>query len=190
MGYRLGNRQWERVVKWIAAGFLIVIAIYSIGQSENIYYVNGDYYLDHDPDVITHGVDPATGTITCDAGVGDFANCGTGKWPVYNELQILVRIVAFLSALIVVPYDFLKSKKNASKIFFAAIIGVLIPLPIPPILSFIEGNLVDAVQSANALKFVPVAILIGSLMASTGAIYKVISPICHGLKTTKKRRLY
>ena len=198
MGYRRKNKPREKLVKWIAVvSILIFISIYSIGQSENVHYVNGDYFLNHHPDVITPGVDPTTGTITCGAYTGNFANCGTGKWPAYNELLALAWIIAFLSAIIVVPYDFLKSKKNARTVLFAAIISVLIPIPIPPIISFIEGSLINGVQSTagndfdtprEIFKFVPAFIVIGGLTVSIPAISTALCSIFRGTKTTKKRR--
>ena len=61
-------------MKWVAVGILIVLPIYSVlfgnlnSPSENVRYANGDYYLDHDPNIIfpiVPGVDPNTGIITC-----------------------------------------------------------------------------------------------------------------------------
>ena len=124
-------------------------------ESEKISYVNGDYYLDHNPNIndIVLGVDPTTGTITCDADVDvdNFADCGGGKWPVYNELLFLVQIVSFISAglaLMATIVTALKGKGVSSGVLVTVAIGAFVTLPSPSLMSVAEGLIVDVVKRA------------------------------------------
>ena len=190
----------DAIIPLIVAGVIVlgVLTLTGFGHiraaQDNASYTSGDYYIDFKPEVSEVGVS-SQGFITCGEESGNFARCGEGKYPGYNEVLELTPILVIISVFVVLGVSSFQILKSGKQNFGVAIMVVFSQLVISAVLSAIiiallnvfDGQVAEVAKSSVDTGIIGVLKLGPTLLALIAIVLPALLALPIGLSTESNK---